>query len=358
MRTVTNIRFGLIGFGAWGQYHADALHRSHAVELAAIATPSRESQASAAAAYPHAVVFGDYREMLAKGDIDAVSIVVPNALHEEVACDSLDAGLHVLLEKPMSLTASSCQRISDRAESAGRILNVAHQLRVSAQWSGLKALIDGGKLGQPQAVNFALWRRPFRSGADGWRYDAKAVGSWMLEELVHYVDLIDWYMEGSGNPTQVSAVANGRNPDTGLWHNVSLRLHWRDGAFAVLSQTLAGFEHHQVMDVACSRGSARTTWSAPMDRASEAEATLRYIGQLSGNERFDVGDPTNVPLGSEVGEVSDLATFVDQVATSIGSGTACVSGRTAQRAVIICEAAVNSIKEGEPVGLSELNTSR
>src|SRR5882757_9340940 len=98
------LRFGLVGFGAWGRCHAAAVAKTVGAELTAIAGRSESSCSAARGAFPQARVFADYRDFLAIDEIDIVDIVVPSHLHYEIASAALTAGKHVLLEKPMALS--------------------------------------------------------------------------------------------------------------------------------------------------------------------------------------------------------------------------------------------------------------
>src|SRR5687767_12103718 len=97
------VRFGLVGFGAWGQFHASSIAGAAHAELAAIAAPSAASREAAAKAYPAAKVFADHRAMLREVKLDIVDVVTPSHTHLEIATDALNAGCHLLLEKPMAL---------------------------------------------------------------------------------------------------------------------------------------------------------------------------------------------------------------------------------------------------------------
>src|SRR4051794_16400918 len=101
---MSTVRFGLVGYGAWGGHHARAIASVPAASLVAIAAHSPESCARAAADHPTARVYPDYRKMLVQEGLDVVDVVLPSHLHHGVAADVLKSGRHLLLEKPMALS--------------------------------------------------------------------------------------------------------------------------------------------------------------------------------------------------------------------------------------------------------------
>lgn len=195
---VTRMKIALIGYGAWGRHHAGAIAETPGLELAAICAQSEESRAAARERFPGAAVAPDYREVLA--GVDAVDIVLPTHLHAEVAAAALAAGKHVLLEKPMALQPVECDALIAAAERAGRVLYVAHEFRLSSQWGRMRGLIEEGAIGKPLYSTIDLWRRPYRLGAGRWRYDAPRVGSWVLEEPIHFFDLACWWLREAAGP--------------------------------------------------------------------------------------------------------------------------------------------------------------
>src|SRR4051812_28880715 len=96
------VRCGLIGYGAWGRHHAEAISATAGAQLVAICARSEQSQAAAVAAHPGARVYADYREMLAREQLDLCDIVLPSDQHFTVARAVLESGRHLLLEKPMA----------------------------------------------------------------------------------------------------------------------------------------------------------------------------------------------------------------------------------------------------------------
>jgi myo-inositol 2-dehydrogenase/D-chiro-inositol 1-dehydrogenase len=223
------VRFALVGYGAWGSHHARAIHSIPEAFLAAIVECNPESRQKAQAEHPQARVLADCREMLATVDVDAVDAVLPTHLHHAVG----------------------------------------HEFRLSALWEKVKELIDAGAIGDPLYALIELWRNPYRQGSDGWRYDIRRVGNWILEEPTHFFDLVRWYFSAVGEPVSVYARANGvRRDRPELQDNFSATLEFPGGRYAVVSQTLAGWEHHQVVKITGTQGAIWASWSGIMDRTA------------------------------------------------------------------------------------------
>src|SRR5947209_1770079 len=141
------VSFGLIGYGAWGSHHARAIAQSEAARLVAVADRSAESQAAAKSAHPDIEVYADYRILLRRNDIEVVDVVLPSDLHSEVGTAALEAGKHVLMEKPLGVTVEQCRRLNDLAAGRRRLLAVGFEMRLSELWGRPKKMIDDGLLG-------------------------------------------------------------------------------------------------------------------------------------------------------------------------------------------------------------------
>src|SRR5690242_5606182 len=264
------VRFGLIGYGAWGSHHARAIAASPNAELVAIAARSQETQKKAREEHPKAEIFSDYRKMLEQADIEAVAVVLPTDLHFEIGSAVLNAGEHLLLEKPMALSVDHCDRMNALAREKGLLLAIGHEFRLSSLWGKVKEMIDAGEIGEPQYALIELWRRPYRLGAGGWRYDIGRVGNWILEEPIHFFDLARWYFASAGDPLSVFAAASARRADHPELHdNFSAIVRFPGGPYAVISQTLAAWEHHQTVKLSGSGGALWASWSGAMDRTFE-----------------------------------------------------------------------------------------
>jgi myo-inositol 2-dehydrogenase / D-chiro-inositol 1-dehydrogenase len=340
------VKFGLVGFGAWGQMHAQAISRTDGTVLTAISAPSPASRDRAQKLYPEAKVFGDHRAMLTEADLEVVDIVTPSHTHASLCLDALRSGRHVLLEKPMALSVPDCRALVAAAEQGNRILAIGHELRLSSQWGEVKRLIDGGIIGAPQYVLVELSRKPYRTGADGWRYDTARVGSWVLEEPIHFFDLARWYLAAAGDPASLYAVANSRDPTRpGLHDNFSAILRYGSGAYAVVSQTLAAFEHHQTVKVAGTQGAIWAAWSGALDRTLEPTCSLRV---------YDGVTLRDVPLARQSGEVFELREEIAMMVRCVrGEATPIASGQDGLWSTALCLAAEESVRQGTPVSLPE-----
>jgi len=345
------MRFGLIGYGAWGRLHAQAIAGLPGLELVAIACSSEDSARAAAAAYPEARVTRNWREVMAAPDIDTVDVATPNHLHAEVAIAALRSGKDVLLEKPMATTLADCDALLAAERETERLVSVGHELRQSAQWGRIKALIDEDAIGNPLFLNINLFRNFYRSGAAGWRYDRSRVGSWLLEEAVHYFDLALWYFARHGDPVSLRAVGNQRaGRDPGMYDNVSVLLRYPSGAYVTINQSVAGFEHHLVLEITGADGAIRTHWSGTMDRDHSAAYELRVQRRGFPFER-GVNECERLSIAKS-GEIYELTEQIRLAAEAFAARRALVPAIEARKRVLICLEAERSILENREIALS------
>lgn len=337
---MTPVRFGLVGYGAWGSHHAKAIAATAGAELAAVVTRSGADKVRAE--HPGAAIYSDLRTMLDREAVEVVDVVLPTDLHFSAAKEVLSAKRHLLLEKPMTPRLAECDELIALAEANGIVLAIGHELRLSSLWGEVKRLVDAGAIGRPRYCLIELWRRPYRLGADGWRYDLGRVGSWVLEEPIHFFDLARWYLSECGEPTSVYARASAKRDDRpGLWDNFSATLDFPGGAYAVISQTLAGWEHHQIAKLTGSDGAIWASWGGAMDRTFEPTFSLRMMRGEAVEE---------VPVPQAAGEVFELREEIAMMVRAVRDGTApAAAGRDGRWSVAMCLAAEESVRSGLPV---------
>ena len=137
------LRVGVIGTGRMGAFHVHANNRLDCVDLVAVADPDPVARNAALRGRP-AEEYADWRRLIEAADIDAVSVACPSELHVEVALAALDAGLHVLVEKPIATNLPDALRLRGAARAAGRKLMVGHVERFNPIVASLR---DGARRG-------------------------------------------------------------------------------------------------------------------------------------------------------------------------------------------------------------------
>ncbi|HQA69928.1 MAG TPA: Gfo/Idh/MocA family oxidoreductase, partial [Aggregatilineales bacterium] len=142
------VRVGVIGSGFIGNIHVDALKRVPDAEIVAVAskTPGKAAAFAAERGIPNA--YEDYRELLARDDIDAVTVGVPNYLHEEVVCAAAEAGKHIMCEKPFARTIQEAERMLAAVREAGVKLVYGEMLCFAPKYVRAKRLVEEGALGE------------------------------------------------------------------------------------------------------------------------------------------------------------------------------------------------------------------
>ncbi len=180
------IRAGIIGLGEIGQYHLPALRAARGAELVAVCDLDRalaeRSAAGACAAYD------DLETMLSGAALDLLDVCLPHHLHRPVALRAIEAGCHVLLEKPMAISVAECDEITAAAERAGRLVAVSHNQLHYEPHRRLAELIERGVLGELRMLRARL----AIGGRYGtWRSDpAKAGGGLLIDAGAHRLYLL------------------------------------------------------------------------------------------------------------------------------------------------------------------------
>ncbi|MBA2667598.1 MAG: Gfo/Idh/MocA family oxidoreductase [Trueperaceae bacterium] len=337
------LRVALVGAGRWAAVHRDALPRAGA-ELVGVAT---RSEASADRVRETWGVPATTRlaELLALG-ADAVIVASPNDLHAEHAIAALDAGLHVLVEKPMAITAADARAVRDAARARPElVVAVGHEMRTFTLFERVHALLGAGRIGDPIHLALALWRRPYRAGAGGWKSDVRRLGSTILEEPVHYLDLARWYL---GDPAGVRAWATSRPGEEGAWQNLDVRLDVeRPGArsaHALVTRSIAAYGHAVDLKLVGTTGALHAWWRGAMDLDPDPDVGL----VLHGGGATEVLEQTR-----ETGHAHDVWRQTNAFVRAIRDGTAPAAGADdGLAAVELCLAVERSLATGDRVALA------
>lgn len=292
------IRTGVVGLGYFGSFHANHYARHPGAELVAIADPNAARAATAEEVY-FASFHRDHRDLI--GMVDAVSITAPTAQHYAIACDFIEAGVHVLVEKPLCENAARADDLARRADRAGVVLNVGHVERFSPTYRALRAAV-----GAPVLIECRR-HAPWKARAT----DVDVV----LDLMIHDIDLA---LDLAGSPVVEVAASGVAMMGLGL-DAVVARLGFANGAAAHISASRVAplasriIRVHEPRRAFAADLSARTLTMFTVDRA---ETTALAV-------------PQEDALGMEI----DI--FLRSVAGEAGGG---VDGRAARTALDIAEA--------------------
>jgi predicted dehydrogenase len=199
-------KIGLVGLGWPGERHAEAISASSLGSVYAACDLNGERLDAFSAAFGPQRRFTSFDEMLADPDLDAVVISLPNSLHYPCSLKALQAGKHVLCEKPPTMNAAQMRALHDEALKRGLIYYFGRQMRFSPAMQAAKRLVAERRLGE---IYFAetMWvrSRGTPTGLDGWFTERSKAGGGVLIDLgVHAIDAA-WYLMGTPQPRAVSA---------------------------------------------------------------------------------------------------------------------------------------------------------
>ncbi|MWC27902.1 Gfo/Idh/MocA family protein [Paenibacillus sp. MMS18-CY102] len=197
------IKIGVIGTGSISSLHLQAYSNNKQAKLAAICDINQERAKQTAKQYGVDKTYFDYRELLADPDIDAVSICTRNDTHAPISIAALEAGKHVLIEKPLARNVEEALAIQEAARRSGRILQVGFVRRYDPNVQLLQQFADQGEFGELYYAKASTIRRLGNPG--GWFADVTRSGGGPLIDIgVHAIDLC-WYLMGRPNVRTVSA---------------------------------------------------------------------------------------------------------------------------------------------------------
>lgn len=185
----------VIGCGLISKNHLKAMKNVTTAEVAAVCDIDREKAEKTAAEYGIAKVYDDYRQILQDESIDAVHICTPHYLHSQMAIDSLNAGKHVLCEKPMALSTADAALMKEARDKAGKQLAICFQNRYNEASVYMKQLMDSGKLGKLLGARGQVtWnRKPEYYATSPWRGRwATEGGGVLINQAIHTFDLLQW----------------------------------------------------------------------------------------------------------------------------------------------------------------------
>ena len=212
-----SFKIALVGCGGMGRRHAHGYIELRKyfdiVEMAAVCDVHHDVAATVAGEIGEATgatpdIYTDFDDMLSKADLDGVAIVTSTPMHHIFAIKAMNAGLHVITEKPMGLTLKACRQMQEVSESTGKVLAVAENYRRDPMNRLTKSLIDSGAIGTPYfALDIGV------NSSDGavmhstvWRAKKEQAGGAPLDAGVHNADMLLYLMGGANTVFAETAI--------------------------------------------------------------------------------------------------------------------------------------------------------
>jgi predicted dehydrogenase len=199
------VKIGVIGCGTIGSVHTNAYAKVENAEVVALCDILPDRLAEKAKLHNVAKTYTDYNQLLADPEIEAVSVCVPNNMHAPIAIAALNAGKHVMLEKPITLNQNLARDIIAARDASGKQLQMGMVWRQKPSARLVKEVIENGRLGEIYQIRVKLIRRRGIPGLGGW-FTTKACsgGGGLIDIAVHFLDLVMW-ASNNWDPTRVSA---------------------------------------------------------------------------------------------------------------------------------------------------------
>ena len=344
--TAKAIRFGVIGLGIMGQEHARVIKSNPLLKLAG-ATDAQASGRKVAADLG-GKWFDSAEEMVRSGDVDAVVIATPHWQHAEIAVSALKAGLHVLCEKPLSVTVAQADEVLKAAEQSRGMFVVVHQKRFEPAYLYVKQLLDSGELGPVYRASMieSAWRSEAYYQSSPWRGTWRGEGGGvLLNQAPHILDRYAWLC---GMPEAVTARCDTNLHAIEVEDTASAILYHANGAHGYIHISTIEAPAISRMVLCCDRGrvtveNGKVQVTKLRDSIRERTANdTQLMGALASETRT-----INLPTDGDV-----LGVFYDDFLAAVhGTGSLTCPGYEGRNAVELANAMLLSSAQGSSVSL-------
>jgi UDP-N-acetyl-2-amino-2-deoxyglucuronate dehydrogenase len=340
------IRVAVIGLGAIAPSHIKA-YQELSDQYTIVALCDMYKDKADQIAKTHAIkvdIYEDYKDMLKREDIDLVSICTPPYTHAELAIAFMNAGKHVLVEKPMASSLEECDAMNEAARKCGKILSVVAQNRFRSPMMKLKHVLDSDLIGPVVHTQVdSFWWRGHSYYDLWWRGTwEKEGGGCTLNHAVHHIDIFQWL---NGMPSEITAMMSNTSHDNAEVEDLSIALcRYDNGSLAQITSSVVHHGQEQQLIFQGKHARVSVPWKLKASVAKpngfpEDHTQLEEAIQ----KRYD--EQSDLQYEGHVGQIYDMAQAIR------GEKTVLVDGLNGRRTLELITAIYQSASLGQSVKL-------
>jgi predicted dehydrogenase len=361
------IRLGIVGTGAFTRgSHLPVICSLRGIGVAALCDTDKATLRQAVDLVgPQVESCTDYRDLVARPDLDAVLVATPTNLHAEIATAAFAAGKHVFCEKPLVPRPGDLSALIAAWQASGRLLQVGYVYRYAPIFRRVVARIERGDLGRP----LMMWAHEFRAAFyTPWRYDVEISGGTLVEKCCHHFDLSHWLLgapvtslTGFGGQAVIQPGAEVetiigtmlRVPESRNLDHAWILTEHANGTHASLGLSLfAPHGPYGKTDADLESLDVGVIGDAGKLVAYVRQNELRFWSRTGGNVQVEHIEPAaNLPQGWHAGGREQWEEFITSIQT--GKPPAC-DGILGVQGLLPAFAAERAIREGRMVSLEEI----
>jgi UDP-N-acetyl-2-amino-2-deoxyglucuronate dehydrogenase len=341
--------FGIVGAGVISAIHARAIGSLPGARLVAVTDVAHDRAAAFASAH-ECTAEPDLDGLLARDDVDVVSVCVPSGLHAEVGIRATAAGKHLVVEKPIDVSLEAADRLISAATRAGVVMTVISQHRFDPGLIELRRLLDEGQLGRLVLgeASTKWYRSQAYYDSAAWRGTWALDGGSLLNQGIHYADLLLWSM---GPVAEVTALFSTVTHQIEVEDTALAALRFASGAVGTIVASTAVFPGFaQRLDISGTGGTVVVEDGEIIRRdlsADSAEPGLRGSRAAGASAPSPAAaKPAGLDTVSHAAQIGDLLTAIDE-----GRAPAVTSADGRAVLEVVC-AIYESARDGRTVRLS------
>jgi predicted dehydrogenase len=327
-QTENRIKIGLAGLGGHGRTIRNAIDQSGCFEVVGVFDPNQEEAAAASSQFGCGIA-PSFEALLDIEGIEGISLVTPNKLHLAEIEQATAKGLHIFVEKPITVTVDEAHKAVALSQASGKILMVGQNMRYGRTARLAKEYIESGKLGQLTSLEIHFSSPSLRFMPEGsWRFQTVMLP--MVQLGIHAIDLVHFWL---GDVTNVSATARSLHTSEGIYDNIVAMFKLHDG----LLGTMVSNYNTQVaflLHLAGTEGSLRCT---------PHKLWFRRTDQTDGNGEGEAEEHDFTAFNAE-SYLRQMKAFAEAIRTNTQPETDVIAGF---KALAVVEAMQESIQDGQ-----------